>query len=365
MRDASHRDLIVLDLIVRNEPEEVTGKPLAELVQHIDLLFEAKKTAYWRNRKKRKIYVRRFRKAPDNTSVALLLNATTAGVPDESLAHLETDAERVIAKAEKEGVQESVHLLLCLVRDAVQQHRYLAVLEGGVVLTRAMIEVYLNFLLREIVKENKSAFKAPKPTGEMNSSNRPVQIYYTPKIKVQGHLSDSFQADLDEGRLTGIDLVKILDDGTSTGEGQYVREARQTTRLQSRSTWKENPKESLAEAMKIGRSKKSDKLRVTFMSTDKMQHAVEIDPETENVLGDAFIKKVRAGPFQTMKPLAFQDFDSELLMSMSRVLQEETGSRITPESINFIVNGPDDALLVPDTTTDELSSDQRFQEIKV
>lgn len=337
MRDASRRDLIVLDTLVRSDPSHVASRPLLDLVERIAKLHMARKAAYWRNNKTRKIYLGQISFAPNRSFAALLIKCTTGNLPDEYFADLKTDEERLVEMLEGEGKQESVHLLLSLVSDPQEHHRYYAVLEGGDVLTRGLVQDYVNYLLRKVGQDDARSFSCPSPDGACDSRGRPKRNRYHSEVQLQGHLADSFRSDLENGRLTGIELIKSLSDGTGAAEGRYIRSSRRTLRLKSKTTWKENAMASLAESIGMAKQEQYDRLRVAFTSTDRMSHHVDIDPVTENVIGDAFVKRVRIGPFEQLKPLACSAFDLDILTPMVGQLNAQLPTNARAASVDGLI----------------------------
>ena len=52
-----------------------------------------------------------------------------------------------------------------------------------------------------------------------------------------------------------------------------------------------------------------------------MQHSVDIDPDTENVVGDVFVKRQRIGPFNELKTLSCSELDDEIVLCLEKSCQ--------------------------------------------
>ncbi len=340
-------------MIVKSDPSLVAPRSLLDLIERTEKIFKKDEAAYWRNRNTRKIYIRELVFSSDRSAALLLLSCTTGNLPDEAFADLKTNKERIIEMLENEGKQETAHLAISLQPQPDKMHRYFAVLEIGDALNRATTEAFLNFLFRKIGQADPKAFSYAVPSGEADASGRTKKLRYSSQVELQGHISDSFREDLKSGRLNGIQLTKILSDGSDgVGEGKYVRSRKQIVKLQSKTNWKDHPFESLAESARLARDNKYEQIRVAFTSTDKMPHSVDIDPVTENVIGDAFTKKVRIGPFSELKRLSAQALDKEIFFPMLALLNGERADgepRLHNDSFNLTKAPNLDR--VPDTQT--------------
>jgi len=315
VREAVRRDLVFYDVVVRSDPDHAPVWQLNDLLKRIGLLFEEQTTAYWREKKRKKIFLRQFCLSDQKSCAALLIYCTNADAPDSTFTHLQTDEERTVEKSEGEGRPESVHMLISSV-NAGQVHRYVALLEGGQLLHRAIVEHFLNHLLRLVGQASPKEFSCSTPDGHADQHGRLKTYRYHSIIRLQGHLADSFYQDLESGRLTGVALESDGSAKAGFAEGTYVKPQRTTIRLSPQSTWKDKALESLKESLGLAKENKFERVKVAFTSPDAMPHSVELDPVTGNTVGDAFIKRIRIGPFADTKADASKQFDREILAYM-------------------------------------------------
>lgn len=322
MRNQHIRDILYLDCQIKSDPETSPKKSLEWLAGQIALISaDRPKTTQWSRDKKRKVFIRDFEIA--GRILWLLLYSNDADAPDASFSHFETDAQRDEAKADGEGRPESAHIAICLDEVPHLPFRYLVLAEAASSLPRARVERYLNFLIRQVKKENPEAFKEPDKSGAQDAEGKPLMVKYANSVALMGHLSDEFQREIQDGALTGITLETDQKEKIGFGEGSLLIPVKKQIKLAVQSTWKEKAAEIVAEALKMGKNNDLETARITFASSDKSPHTVLLDTETGDVLNDGFIKTYRLNGLGVPLPEASISFNAQIKARVKILLEEE------------------------------------------
>lgn len=294
MRTQHARDILFLDCQISAEPEMSPVKPMDWIAGQIrQLAQDAGKMTYWSRDKRRKVIIRDVEIDADNQVLWLLLYSNDADAPDASFAHLQTDVQREEPKAEGEGRPESAHLAISLEALPDKPGRHLCLLEEAKTLPRPRVEQYLNFLLRQIRKDDTDAFRHPDRSGERDAAGNPKLVPYRNSIELMGHLSDDFQTDIEAGQLLGITLETGQRDQIGFGEGRRLIPTRKIVKLTPRGSWKDDAQGFVREALNMGRRQGLETARIVFTSADKTSHTSLLDTETGNVMNEGYIKRVR------------------------------------------------------------------------
>ncbi len=323
MRTQHIRDILYLDCQIKPDPETAPQKSLEWFAQKL-MAFGADrlKTTQWSRDKKRKVFVRESEL--DGRFLWLLLYSNDADAPDASFAHLETDDQRDEVKAEGEGRPESVHLGLYM--DELtpgKPFRYLALAEEASSLPRVRIERYLNFLIRQIKRDNPDDFKEPNKNGAIDVKGKPLMTGFKNYVDLMGHLSDDFQRDLDSGSLMGITLETDQKEKMGFGEGALLTPVKKQIKLAVNESWKDKSKAILSEALGMGKRNNLETARITFSSGDKSSHTVLLDTETGDVLNDGYIKRYRLSGLGVSLPEASTSFNAPLRARIKALIDEE------------------------------------------
>jgi hypothetical protein len=320
MRDQHTRNILFLDCQVKAEPDTAPRKSMREIAELIGALVDEKKTTYWSRDKKRKVFIRDYDFDDVNGRLWLLLYSNNADAPSASYAHLQTDVQREVAKDPGEGGPQSAHLLISTQEEKVGQCRYRALLEEAQSLPRARVERYLGFLLREARKLREDEFKRADPSGERDAKGNPKLRPYRNDVELLGHLSDGFASDISAGGLLGITLETSQDKRIGFGEGRRLIPVRKQIRMKVKGSWKEDAKEIINDAKRLGQKNNYEAARIAFKRSDGSSHTAVIDTGSGAVYNDGYIKRVRLSAKDTFLPEASTEFVQILKHRMASML---------------------------------------------
>jgi len=332
MRDSGNRDVTVYDLVMRSNPEHAPKKPIQYFLEKITTLFDTKnvlKTAKWNRNEDKVTYIRDVEIDPNGQWVCLLLYFTDKNGMGASFTLLDTDnhTQEDITLGENRARPESAHLLISQNQTQDGVISYLSIIEDSSKLNRRSIQIYLNHLIREIIKSFKPEFEAPDEGGAINKDGSPKTYKYKNSVELQGHPSDDLIRYLKSGKLTSISLESTNDSRLTTGEGRYVLPKRQDLLLQpTKGKWYEDAISRFNEALKLGSDNNYETARVVFNAEDGKSHTARVDTETKGVIGDRFVKRHRLSGFSQLLNEADEKINTEIKDKMLAILNDIEGS---------------------------------------
>ena len=322
VRDARERNVLFVDFLLKSSTDYTPIKSLDYFMGKIECLFQSDKSFFdvWSKDKKKKTYIRDFKNRTDEYIILLCyVNSVINSIP---ISNLDNNSQRNADLEEREGAPETVHLIIKKVPDTDNPHRYFAVLEEGEKIKKYNLEVYFNALLRKIRNINEADFLCNSPTGEVDASGHPKKIKYKNTFEIQGHLSQDFINMLQKGKLTGLALVEDRLTQNGFANAAYVQEKRKDLLLSSKSNkWNMSAIQSIIrEAINFGQNNNYNKLRISFLTEKKVSYTVYMDTDSENMLGNAFIKKEKIKDFTSFLSDADEQINSEIKTKMLELL---------------------------------------------
>lgn len=316
MRDNQIRDVTFFDLVIKSDPAHAPQKTIKYLAAEIKKLYDTGKTDKWNRKKTQKLYIRDLELTQDY--LLLLLYDNDGHAPVASYAHLDTNDQRLLPPEDREGSPETVHILIKINPDHKKKHLVLA--EDSHRINRSTIENYLNFLIRSIRKALPVDFEAPHPSGAMTAKG-PVLYKYKNNIELQGHPSPNFIKMLESGKLIGIGLETAVKENIAVGDGSFLSPTKKELKLAPISgTWKDSLKDKYKDALSLGKGHGYEHARITFVASDNKSHTVRVDTETQNIIGNSFIKKNRLKGFSSFLANAELKINTEIKTKMLGIL---------------------------------------------
>jgi hypothetical protein len=288
-------------------------------MQTIKRFKQHKCVAKWSNNNTRKLFVRELQEF-DNDKICLLLYDTDAEAPGASFADLDTDEQRDENKKEREGRPQSAHLVVKLTGENEPASRYLAILEESTRLTRRHVQWYLNAILKDAVKYSQQEFCVPHIDGSKLRDGTPKMQNFYPKFDLQGHISHSFRKDLETGKLRGITLESTKGDRLAFAESGSVQFRRSDIKLRPVGPWYKEPFAKIKDALNLGRAHRYETARIVFQTLDGTSHVAMLDTETENLVTDGYIKRIRLDGFDHPISEANTTIDTQLRDKMGMLI---------------------------------------------
>lgn len=144
------------------------------------------------------IFIKSIEIADDGTAT-LLLHHGDAQAPDPALINIQTGDVRTAGKKKNEGSAHAAHLVISTKKHVSVTGQCRAQLERVPNLGRTTVMRFLNILLREDARERHLEYTDKKTKK---------QHRFHPKLISQEQLSAALKADIEEGRLHKIELIR-------------------------------------------------------------------------------------------------------------------------------------------------------------
>jgi hypothetical protein len=231
----------------------------------------------------------------------LLLRRSDRATPDAAYSHMGTGDLRIAGKEDEEGGDTAAHIVLSLRPEQNTPHTYLAFVEGIPRIGHHYVQSVLNGIIRSACSADKSTFTYPHPTGARLRDGSPRRDSFVPTIELRGHMADDFIADLENGTISNIQLVK-QENRTPLAGNEYLAEQTSTLKV---AVDKHLPRpdrwNALVRAM-TSRKENFQTGRIVFQDPSQKTHTIEIDLDTGTPEQQTYVKSFVVGPIEP--PLA-------------------------------------------------------------
>lgn len=329
MRDRENRDVTVYDFLMRSNPDHAPKKPIVYFLDKIVALHNVadfSNTEKWDTKKEKVIYIRDIEIIEiDNQkkSICLLLYFADKKGMGASFTNMENHKQENIILEGDKARPESAHILISFEQNHGNGISYIGIVEDSSKLNRQKIQSYLCFLMKKIQSSSVTDFEALDEGGAREKDGKLKKYKFYNSIELQGHPSDNLMHYIENGKLTGIALESSDNSKFPVGDGKYVLPKRQELLLEpAKGKWSEDPISRLKEAINIGKQNNYETARVIFNSDDGKSHTARMDTETEGIVGDHFVKKLRLKGFSVILNEADDRINSEIKNQMISILKD-------------------------------------------
>jgi hypothetical protein len=164
--------------------------------------------------------------------LVLLINRSDPTAPDAVSSDPDNKSRVVHKKPFNHGSEYSAHVVIGL-DSTVGDNYYLCIIETvyGSGLHLSSISDYLKSIIAVLRKQFAAEYLIPHAAGIKTKSGDPVMVRHVHVLELQGHPSDSFQADLDTGVLSGIDLINFSGTGAAWDDKGAITEHQKIVQL--------------------------------------------------------------------------------------------------------------------------------------
>lgn len=317
------RDILFFDLSVSRRTAQAPFPKLRELV---DLWQKAKDDPEFSAKEYEKGQVTALIKDLDideeNEIVSILIEVSDKNAPNTTYLDHAKRTSRHIKKEEPEGSGFSAHVFISLRARQDQVNTYMTMIEAIPVVSLSRIQSTLNWVVKTLCGDAKSSpFRYVKPGGAKKEEG------YIPHIVLAGYPSDRFLKDIEEGTINGLKLVAPTQH-ESLGTGKYLK---MNELAVSVAVSKDIPKGERFDTILTGaRAKKSEfpKARIFIQpETGGKSFHVDIDVETGNIIGQAYVKSRRVGGFdQLLETSAVDKIVPHFADKVKAILIKERGN---------------------------------------
>ncbi|MCJ8149093.1 hypothetical protein [Shinella sedimenti] len=140
--------------------------------------------------------------------VAILLRLSDTAAPNSVYSDPANGGYVEHEKNGTVGADFACHVLISIAAEKAQPNVYTCAIERVPGITAGLIQRILSKFLNYEYNENKEFYSYPAPGGGLNKDNKPRMDRCCPHVELRGRPSASMIKDINDGRLTGISLVR-------------------------------------------------------------------------------------------------------------------------------------------------------------
>lgn len=257
-----------------------------------------------------------------NEKAIFLVNLSDRDAADPIFSDPEIDSHRVVRRKGNEGVEGSAHIVINL--DPIRTDTYAVVIESTAGLSSTRLSQFLSLYVRKAKKDFPSDFVTNDPSGVMDKNGEFRKIPIMVRLQLIGQPSEQLIRDINEGTLTGLEVITVHPSSGKWDEHGYVIEKSHAVTLDISGVKSSKGKNwaLLGEVFKSATKKKMDQIRVKFKSNTGVSRSVMIDPATSRtLLDDAYIKKEILSGFKKRLESAYDKIHPELTERMFKHIE--------------------------------------------
>lgn len=287
----NERHIYFYDLHVKKTAKHAHFPSLSDVVAVWNDAFQAGTAKHTREKGSVVYRIGDLRLGPGDDTLEFLIRRSDLSAAEAAYGNIESGDLRIAIKADDEGGDVAAHVVMSLKQERSKPNTYLVLIEGVPRVGHLVIQSLLNKLIRERCSVDKSVFEYADPGGARRDG-QPRMKPFVPTIEFQGHLSDSFIDDLENGVVNGIELMKHKTK-TPLGGSAYLHEDTQILKL---SVDKNLPSSGRwSQILKPIQQRKADypQAKIRFIDPDKKSRTVEIDVNTGTPVQQLYVKCYR------------------------------------------------------------------------
>lgn len=196
----------------------------------------------------------------------------------------------VLVKEENQGSDFGCHVIVSTVPEQGLPNTYTCAIERIPGLSSSLVQRLLSKFLNYEFKENATAFSYPHPAGGLTRQGQPRMERCCPHIELCGRPSDTLINDINNGKITGISLVKA-EAITPIAGAAYLQKKETELRLQlDQNNLPANMWQSLVQSFQAN-SGTYGVAKVSYkVPGNNRTVTVKIDTNTGNPLEELYIK---------------------------------------------------------------------------
>lgn len=248
--------------------------------------------------------------------ISILLNKSDKGISDPVFTIPPKKQRRTAEKHEEEGQDFSVHIVVQLPQD--NQQAALVLIENCAGLGVFAVQRLLNQILHDAKQLKPLDYEQFHPDGAIDDKGKPKKYNVDFKCEFEGHISDDFKYDLDNGKIQSIELITEKEKYTNIDEDGYIQEKCKTLVLTLKD---EGVKGKFNKIKDVFIKKKDDysRARIKFKTPTGVDRTVVMD--TNDVSAQGYVKKEKLDDFEFDLKSSYDKFCDALLERMKDLLR--------------------------------------------
>ncbi|GAC1569420.1 MAG: hypothetical protein NVS3B3_23810 [Aquirhabdus sp.] len=295
-------------------PKTISARRAFELMELVPLEQRLKESA----RGMELLYISDWQRHDD--TLHILISKSDKAISDPVFTIPQQRMRRTAAKAEQEGQDFSVHIVLQLPQDDLAPA--LCLVENCAGLGAFFIRRLLNQILADAKKISPADFEQFHPDGAVDENGKPKKYNVGFKCLLDGHLSDDLKNDLDQGKVQSIELITEKTQHTQIDEDGYITEKCKTLVL----TLKDDAhpvRDKFNRIVNVVQGKKDDysHARIKFKTPEGIDRTVDMN--AEEGLAQTYVKKAKLGNFKNDLKSSYEKFNVEIIEKMTELVTPE------------------------------------------
>jgi hypothetical protein len=227
---------------------------------------------------------------PAEQFVTLLLRLSDKTAPNSVTSDPTAGHFDIHTKGANEGSDFCCHVLISTAQEQGLPNLYTCAIERVSGLAPDLVRRLLSKILNFEFKDDSTSFSYPHPAGGLTRQGSPRTDRCCPHIELRGRPSDTLISDINNGKITGISLIKA-ETVTPVAGAAYLNKKESELRLQiDQNNLPANLWQSLLQAFQAN-SGTYGTAKVSYKTpTDNRTVTVEIDASTGNPLEEMYVK---------------------------------------------------------------------------
>lgn len=254
---------------VSNEPVKLPSVlDLPGFYNFVNKIYESGKAILVGRGKRAQIHLQDLEET--KTAYHFLLNVTTANGNHHTSRDIATGLRDERTYKDTEGPERSCHIVV--IKPIESDKKPLVLVEKVEGISLFKVGQFFNTILRNGARDYAEDFTREHPLKETNDLGEVKKVRHTPKITLHGHISETLFKDIDNGVVSGLELIS---DGPEIAgiDGKEIPENFDSWRVKlDKSPMANGSKNYIAQLMRQGKAFKMDRLRVSFKSSSDVSH---------------------------------------------------------------------------------------------
>lgn len=245
----------------------------------------------------------------------LLVNKSDPSIPDFVSSNPEVGERTIHRKPKDHGGESSAHVLIKPepIRD---KNYYYCIIEcsHGTGLTASGIGPYIAHIIRRCKKIYASQFRLTNPDGSVDKKGSPNLVHWNHDVELQGHPSNSFINDLEQGTLSGIELIDHEEVGSKWDENGFVNEKRKIIEMEVKKDLIGDAWKTLNSVLGNAKEKGLAQMRVKFVSPSGETKDALLSTDTGYLADDRkYVKKHKISSQNTPTTTSFDSINHAIV----------------------------------------------------
>ncbi|MEN5129142.1 hypothetical protein [Pseudomonas alloputida] len=253
----------------------------------------------------------------------LLINRCDPSAPDSVYSNPESKERKVNEKLPGQGAEFSAHLILDT-KPVKGKDYYFCIIEAayGSGLGSSAIANYFAHVIRHCKKQNPSLFKIPNIDGSCNKKGEQNKVHLAHEVELQGHISDTFKADLQSGALGGIELISHKMVGGKWDSAGFVKEKHRIIKLSLEKDLIGDAVKTVKDVLKNAKNDGIDQMRVSFKDGSGSPNNALLSVDTGQLAADGrYLKRYYISPANAVSSASIEKVNHAIVKEVLKSLE--------------------------------------------